>query len=366
MKRWLCLVALAACDLPEVELAGEHVRVAVDPELEPCGGTLAHMDDFITRAADALGVAAPTGDDRLVFYWLGGGDFFTRSPCPEGSDGCQHGRELYARSAPLDHELVHALAESLADERLPLFTEGLAVAFEGLGIGSAGPAGPRFPDVWGEPHEPSNPVGPRVDEVLLLRDPLAVDGFYPLAGAFTSHLIARHGLPAYLRVYAAARYRIDRGELDAVFRGALGVSLAQAIADFEARAACPWTAASAKLSECSARELEWDGATLELHRTLSCAQDDVIGPYHGDDTVVLHTLVVPTDGSFELAVIGDGPSGVALQQCGGCEAQASLISAARFAPITATLPAGRYSLRLLGPAPETVSLGFRLRRIDMP
>lgn len=110
--------------------------------------------------------------------------------------------------------------------------------------------------------------------------------------------------------------------------------------------------ANAKLTECGAPELEWDGAAIELHRTISCDQGDEIGPFHGGNTVVLHTVVVPADGSFELAVIGDGPSSVALQQCGGCEAHAAPIAAAGLAPATATLPAGRYSLRLLASAPD--------------
>jgi len=128
---------------------------------------------------------------------------------------------------------------------------------------------------------------------------------------------------------------------------------------------CPAYAYKTKLLECSAPELEWDGIALTHHRTLACAQDDVIGPYAGDATLVLHTLEVAESGAYELVVLGDPADAliVSIIGCGGCDA-AALTSSAGSLPRIGWLDAGRYSLRLWGPAEGLTSIGFRLSRVE--
>jgi hypothetical protein len=89
------------------------------------------MDDFVARLSAEFSRPAPTGADRLRFYWLEADGFHARSGCPATATACSRKAESFARTIPLDHELVHGVAHPLGVP-LPLFAEGLAVAYEGL------------------------------------------------------------------------------------------------------------------------------------------------------------------------------------------------------------------------------------------
>ncbi|PCC71202.1 hypothetical protein SAMN02745121_04834 [Nannocystis exedens] len=343
---------LAACgDLPEPQMFGAHVVIAADPGLEPCGGTLVHLDEFVARLADVLSVDPPTGDDRFLVYWLAREDFHARSGCPEGALACASGDRTSTPVLPLNHELVHNLAATMGPT-LPLFAEGLATAFEGLGD-------EVDHDMW--PHGAVHDV-----LGLLTGTQLGQANGYSLAGAFTTFLIERHGIDAYLRMYEAVGPLETARGVDRIFREEFGVSFDDSVAEFAALDApdCGKLERDAKVLECAAPELEWSVGRFVHHRSMACEQDDVVGPYAGDDALVFHTITVPADGDYLVTVLGDDPNNrISLQPCTLCGSQGVTIPAGQ-PPFTVALAAGRYSLRLHGPARARTSLGVRIEPAD--
>ncbi len=350
MRSGVVLLLVAACSWPEVTDEGVHVVVAADAGLEMCGGTLAHMDAFIASAAAEFGVTAPTGDDRITMYWVVE-DFHERSPCKDPlSGGCANGSSTWVSSIPANHEFVHNLTVPWGGSSF--FLEGIAVAYEGMGGSSAK-----------LPRRAVSPLLPKTSSELLRTD----DG-YNTAGAFVAYLIETHGLDAYRRVVGEIERRDGVEGVDAAFLAGFGSSRIDTIKAFDAtRRSCPYGAFTAKLVECAAPTIAWDGDTASLHRSLACEQDDAIGPYGGDLAVVFYTLDVPAGGDYEISVIGDRESdstgienAVSLAHCGGCELVVDERIEAGESPTVFTLPAGRYALRLSGPAMTPTSIGVRV------
>lgn len=357
MRRAVWLALLACEPLPAVTAEGEHVVIAADEGLAPCGGTVAHMDRFVARAAATLSRAAPTGAGRFRYFWLDPDGFVERSDCPPGVAACARGATVYSQLAPADHEFVHNVAAGLGDP-LPFFAEGLAVAYEGLGDdpGSAATVRPTSAEIAALIPLP---------QALLLAQP----GSYRTAGQFTAFLIARHGISAYLRAYGEIDESADLAAVDAAFMAAFGEPLAASLAAFAADGtigACPRDGFDAKLVECAAPPLEWDGFDLSLHREVACADPDVVGPFAGGAAVVLHTLEVSEGGRFELRVVGDRRDRVSLVQCEACPSPTLHVGSAGDPPRAITLPAGRYSLRLHAPSEVRSRVGLRLRRLPEP
>jgi hypothetical protein len=154
-----------------------------------------------------------------------------------------------------------------------------------------------------------------------------------------------------------------------VFRDRFGMSLAESIAEFhQLRGTCLHEHADPKLSECSAPEIAWDGRHVGEFRRLACDQDDVVGPFYGSDTLVLRTLVVPEEGTYDIAVITDEPGlslAVSLFPCGRCGSDPAITVDAD-QRTTARLGAGLWSLRLHGLARREVNLGWALTRQPEP
>lgn len=334
----------AGCGLPDVTDPGVHVEVAADPGLRLCGGTVAHMDAFMAAVAGEFGFAAPTGDDRVTYYWLDTEDYYARSDCPVPSQGCARGTTAYSYVAPLNHELVHTLADRYG-RAPPFFGEGLATAYQGLGLADAWDAGPGA-----------------VGRTLEARASSEVD--YRVAGAFVRHLVERHGVRDVLRVIDDLPRRVDAARVDRSFREILGASLADSVAGFEAaRAACPDRSWTALLLECAAPEVAWDGVWLAEHRTLACDQEDVVGPYFGDMAIVFETVEVDEGGWFDVAAIAEGGAArVLLTPCGGCARGTATV--ADGAPSRVRLERGRYSVRLVGPALRDIGLGWSMARVE--
>jgi hypothetical protein len=348
---------------------GRHLVVFAEDELELCGGSMAHMDAFIERLADELGLPAPVGDQRIRYHWLTRAG--VEAACGAPVAGCTPRGEVFTQYAPHNHELVHALTAALGLPR-SLFAEGLAVAYEGLGRGPNG----------------NYSLG-AADDVLALVELSQQEfdlGYYRLAGAFTHFLIEDVGVTDYLRAYAEIARDADQARVDQVFRDTFGVSLEQGVAEFEGLPGylgsfCAQESFDAKLLECDAPELEWDGEFLSGSRPVACEQGDVVGPLD-HRLLVLYTLVVPESGWYELRMHGDtqpadpypqlglgerAVTGVSLQRCGGCGDGEQMATWDGGTPRLKRLRAGRYSLRLHGDAAAPSTVGFTLRRrLDPP
>lgn len=348
-------------DLPDVTVEGLHVRIAADSGLSLCAGSRSHMDEFVARAAAQFGLPPPTGEDRLMFYWLKGEDFYDRSHCRATALGCEEDGIIFSKEAPLDHELVHAIAHKLGHPP-PFFTEGFAAAYSGLGAIRKAPTISMY----------------GVRESVFARDYLSVD--YGAAAAFNAFLVASHGIEAYLKAYALLPREPRATVVDDVFRDVFGASLAQLMDEFGAtELPCSRAENDAKLVECAATEIAWDGLALEEFRQLSCEQADALGPYSGHELVVLKTLIVPQNGLFEITVTQDTtdatgttagieelPSAISLVPCGACGAGPSVAVSAADGTAVVTLAAGRHSLRFHGSSKLTTNVGLRIARIALP
>jgi hypothetical protein len=356
--RWALVVAVAAgCNLPEVQKVGAHVQIAADPGLTMCGNGLGHMDRFVDLLAEDLGRAPPAGHDRITYYYLREGDFAERTICTRELGGCAVGGDVYMTTTPADHELVHAL--TWVDGVSAVFLlEGLAFAYEGL-------------EVDFEYADRELYLNDRIADAIEARDRGWLPGdHYPLAGAFTAFLIERYGGAAYMRVYQRLQFEDGAGLVSRALEAELGASLAELAEEFDAtRRMCPPRAFKRKLIECGAPALEWDGETLTHHRTLSCEQADVVGPFASGTVLVHHTLAVPADSTYTVTAVGDatgvggGVSNVVdLVRCGGCEGYASAqVIAGTSAEVELTT--GTYALRLRGPADEATGVGVRIDRV---
>lgn len=350
---WPLAVALSlACDLPEVSDEGHHVRIAADPGLHLCAGSLAHMDDFVHRSSAEFGILPPIDDDRILYYWLDPKDFSTRSSCSQGPEGCEREGTVYAKAAPLNHELVHAVMHRFGHPP-SFFLEGLAAAYGGLG----------------SIRQASTNIVPDVMATIDASNSHSVD--YVAAGAFTSFLVASHGIDAYMKVYAALPSDAKASGVDDVFRAVLGVPLDESVRDFrEAFGACSQAESDAKLVECAAPELPWDGPWLISYRRVSCDQEDVLGPYEEGHVVVLYTVVIPETDLYEIKVVTDRADGppvaITLVPCGWCGSGPSVAVSSSAGHVTAELHAGRHSLRLLSTSAAPTSMGFSLLRLGPP
>ena len=356
---------------PEVfDHEGEHVVVITDSPLDPCGGTMAHMDDFVKRLSDRLGMPPPTGADRIRFTWVPDSKKVTElCGLPEIVAGCINNGQIYSSWLPMDHELVHAVATAVGHPP-PFFTEGLAVSHAGYG---------------GLP-EPDH-VFTYSDEETLSMAVLSsielgnINDGYERAGRFAAYLVDRHGMDVYLELYAALPRDSDVEEINRKFEEVLGVSLLQSIAEFGP----PWTDHHTnfdpQLSECSAPEVPWDGEVLTMDTFVYCSDERVIGPFDGHRVEQRHSIEIPADGLYELRIVGNEeeasavPSlpgeytppfiGVSMVPCGAglsgyMETQISGTARLR------TLRAGRHSLRILGSRAAPWAFTFTLKRMPDP
>lgn len=349
MKRALLAGLLTACrELPEVTSEGKHVRLAADPEFELCGGTMVHIDEFVARLSAEFGIDPPTGEDRPLGYWLRTDDFQDRSGCAEGT-ACQSRGTFYAWWMPANHEIVHAVLEPFGST-LPLLSEGLAVAYQGL-------------DTAYDPGTTS--LNLDIAPLVAIRrsiDLLHTKNGYRRAGNYVALLIERHGPAAVLRLVSLVDWNASEDEIDRAFRDALGVSLDDTLKDYERSVRyCSQQEYDKKLIECAAPELTWRDGRISEYRVIACEQDDAVGPYTGDTVVVFRTLKIAESGFYAIESFGDGSANrIVLHQCGGCETDEGFAVLAGEPARTEWLNAGTYSVRLLGSAHVPTSIGLRI------
>lgn len=339
----LALLLVGACaDEEFIVEAGVHIDLEIEPGREPCGDLVGHMDDFIELVADAWQV--DLDGRRFTYRWLSEATYRRESPCGETSVGCAGSELAWGFAAPIDHELVHLV--SFAVGRPPSFyVEGAATAFE-LPLSAL-----------------RSTVSPAPIADVLTKDDLS-SAEYLLAGNFTRHLIDRFGMPAYLEFYGSLEHSADLDTIAAAHEAAFAEPLTDTIAVFDAmRRDCKYDQFRLKLFECAAAPLAWEGDTWTLRRSLSCADDDVVGPFDGARATTYASFDVAEPGLHEVSAVSDGIGvNVRLGSCGGCEAPpaASVFSGA--GPRRIHLEAGPHYLKLDTALDDTI-VSLRLRRI---
>lgn len=355
MRRAAALALLLGCGLPEPTEVGAHVQLAMDPGLTPCGDLVGHMDAYVEWLAGVWGVPPPSGDGIITYYWLDTEGFASRTVCVNAEGGCSLGGDVYATGAPIDHELVHALAFRFG---LPpsFFIEGLAAAYQW-------PSEVRY-------------VGEVTAEAVLDAFETRELGFlpselYPLAGAFVAFVIERHGIRKFIAVYSQLRLLDGRRRVSRVFTEVFGESFEEAAAAFERDnvGGCAAEGQGIDRFECEAPALAWDGEAFGAFMTLTCEVDGAVGPFRGDQLMVVRTLEVPEDGAYEVRVVGDAIAGsagprnlVEVSRCGRCADFVAFSVSPESSPEVHLLPAGRYVVRMHGPVHEASGIGLSVVR----
>lgn len=345
------ILLLAACGDPPEQAAGAYVTLYHDGTRTPCGGTLPALDRYYADLRAEFGVAPPTAG-AVEYYWVDEDIVVDR--CPRASSGCVQwpsGR-LYATLFPHTHELVHAAAIPLG-EAPSWLAEGLAMAYQG---------GDDDDVTFSHPNALE----------LIAESRALPSALYGDAGAWVRYLVDRFGVAAVTRYYAGLPTLA--GERTAIlnFEAVFGAPFLDVAVDFRDRFdGCSLTGMSINLWECGAPELAWDGDEIVLHRTLDCAQDDVVGPYDGDLATLFYTVDVPEGGVHELrfaATLHDDDvtaagNGLALGRCAStCETGLYTILGAGESRVLGLQP-GRHYLELQGPAASATQVAVTLRRV---
>lgn len=349
--RTLALTLLTACGDPPLQAEGKFVNLYHDGIRTPCGGTLSALDRFVADLRAEFGAPPPTAG-AVEYYWVD--EDMVTDRCPRASSGCVQwpSERLYATLFPHTHEVVHAAAIPLG-EAPSWLSEGLAMAYQGS----------DDDDVTFR--------SPNALELIAEARALPSD-LYGDAGAWVRHLVDRFGIAAVARYYAALPRLASARTTFKQFEEVFAVPLLDVALEFRDRFdGCSLTGMSINLWECGAPELPWDGDEIVVHRTLDCAQDDVVGPYDGDLATLFHTVDVAEPGLYELrftATLHDGDvtasgNGLALARCdSSCELGLFTILAAGDTQILALQP-GRHYLELQGPAASATQVAFTLRHI---
>ncbi|MCY1066896.1 hypothetical protein OV090_19145 [Nannocystis sp. RBIL2] len=346
-----CPVLLFGC-VETAETRGRQVEVEADAGLGMCAGTLEHMDRFVERFAEEIGLPL-TDEPWITFRWMTPEHYARRNPCG-GMPACAVVRTVYASEMPHEHELIHSAASDLGLAH-PFFVEGLAMAFEG-GARDAEPTDDEpLPDAEVEP-------APRVLAALRDRSTWLPGEYYFVAGAFTRYLIDRFGLRQHLEFYRRTWYADPYRALAREFRSVFGATLEDVVADFEAeRADCHYSAWRFKLLECEAPEVTWDGDRLARHFTLDCDDAAAIGEA-GVHVRTVHSFEVAAAGRFRVELRGDPAVRATFGSCGGCErAMLARLHVGEVQELE--LAAGQYFLRAETDAREPVTFGVVMERI---
>jgi hypothetical protein len=304
------------------------------------------MDRFLELVAEKWQV--DLAHRRYTYRWYTRETFITDSACAgENVRGCASGHTARSYTAPLDHELVHLIAFAIG---VPpsFYAEGAAVAFE-------------LPAWFDSPGLP----GERPILELLTVAPLDA-GDYVLAGAYTRHLIDRFGMSAYLEFYGSLERSADLATITAAHAAAFGEPLEASIAAFDVeRRDCEHERFRFKLVECAAPRATWAEDILTLRRGISCAEDDVVGPFLGTTARAYASFEVAEAGLFELSAVSDERgNSVTLGSCGGCEAESPVTLITGSGPQRVALSAGPHYFRLESQAKESTQLSLQLRRVD--
>ena len=248
----LVLVVACADDSSRYELDGLTVRTEDFDEV--CAGSFGYFERRLAWLERETGLP----HQPLTFYWYLNGA--PRKTCSTGTGNCSVGRSFYGEWFSFSHELAHAHLDRLGRTRVWL-EEGIAVMLE---------------DDWAGAVDPYQTPS----EMMQIEDPL--DLAYSNAGAFTTYLHDRYGMPQLLEYYmASAGTGADAAVR--IFGDVFGDSFADVEAEYLALAVFPRSGSPT----CDALEVAWTGETWEHDFVLACNEPASLGPQQswndGDD-----------------------------------------------------------------------------------
>jgi hypothetical protein len=259
----------AACHETEERIFEHHIEIGdkaiVSSDSRLCQADFLRIERAVAHAEDVL--AAPIGEPIRVYLYDHG---LTR--CISGAAGCLIDGEIHTLWQSIDHEIVHAVAQPLGRPR-SFWSEGMAEA------------------ISNRTQRGSTDV-----EANLELTPGSLD--YHTAGHFVRWLMEEHG--------EQGMRPLAEGES---LPSAFGVSLSEAIADYEANA--PWS--YPRWNPCPGDEL----APIQPNRWLttidaSCSERGST-TNHSIGTGALRTIEILESGSYRLMI--DGGVGVKVIRC---------------------------------------------------
>ena len=296
------VIVVGACDpseLPTTE--GMYIDYHWEPELTPCGGEAAALDEAVPWIGAQLDLEEKRYPDSS-YSWISDETFEERyGTIRYGGRAERHG--AYARIPTLIHEIAHLVDFRWRKRGPTFFIEGLAVAFAPL----------RY-----QAH-----LSPRLDPRPYIDGPLPEDlSFYAAAGSFVTYLLGRFGPRIFRDFTESLGRRASGAEIREKFAEIYGEDLDTFVDDYLVASECPEDALPVPQPlSCGAPLVPWvDEETWFYARSIECEADDVQGG-HGsaqDQATVYRTLEVPADGTYTLTLYGDRDVTLTLEPCGAC------------------------------------------------
>lgn len=357
-----CLLA-CACARDDAERHDLGGLTVIKSFAEPiCEGTFSYFQRRLRWLEQETG--RPRDPRGLTYHWYLDQEA-VEDACDLSLGGCAKGRTFFGNLIVFSHELVHAHLDRLGSPRVWL-SEGMATML----------ADERS----GAPHLLFTPsVMMRIDKARELD--------YDAAGAFTTYLRDRYGMPRLLDYYEASS-DADAAMSIAIFEDVFGDSFAEVEADY-LDGGLPDTSGSL---DCDGPDVAWGSETWEHTFRLACEEPDAIGPEQVDRDVgpflwSTATMTAPT-GWLSLALETSGPAWISLLSCEGLEtvhvaadqphAQAyvaggrylvvakAFVDEAPIARVTARHLTAAPALGELRPGPGLLSHGARRSRAGTP
>lgn len=257
------LGGLAGCEepmpLPPITWSGDHLdygEIGEVPRL--CGGTLPYLDEFVGIIQDR---AQADPEERAVYYLAPEG--WSSELCAGTSWGCSRGNVAFGRSAPLEHELVHAVLHDPVGYGDRVLAEGIAEAWD--------PAIPR-----------DLPFAGDITEMLRNSSEPFDHRHYGRAGHFVSYLLAEYGTTSVFDVIAMTELDATEQQLESAFVSVFGKDIDGITAAYAEYPECHSKVYSEAVWACTAlpslgtidtsRDLD-----IDIRLTLDCSDDVTIG-----------------------------------------------------------------------------------------
>lgn len=260
---------MTACGLPDIRYETEHLRIATEFDEPLCRGTLDHLELVVTTLETTLG----TSVDQPIEVYLYDSRESSVNPGWCSSDtarGCHENGAVYSDLDSLEHELVHAVVETMGDPA-PFWSEGTAAALESRRT------------LFGL-------VAPLDD--LDAKESSAVN--YRSAGHFSRWLLETHGVERYRELLRAP------GSAREAFEQTYDFSLEDAQAQFYAEAPYSYGA----LVACDYPELDQiDALSWSETFDLDCDAPDVSSTERGMGA--LRILTISQRGHYAFSTTGE-------------------------------------------------------------